>query len=274
MCWTFGEEMPPYFSERFKRIMSKLPQEYRFVDVSDYGRGMARWIATKLQNTAFTPIHVTFGFVMAGLLAIGCILTDHFYLAAILLVLKSVLDAADGELARLKNTPSYVGRYLDSVSDILLNALILGAVGYISSGGIWEVTLAFLGLQLQGTLYNYYYVILRNQFQGDTTSRIVEDTVPTAFPGESQRLLGWLFRAYTVLYGLFDRLIFRLDPRAAHENRIPSWLMTLVSVFGLGFQLLMIGVFLVSGFPNYILPFFIYSSLLILVFVGIRRWAN
>ncbi len=25
-------------------------------------------------------------------------------------------------------------------------------------------------LKLQGTLYNYYYVILRNRFNGDTTS--------------------------------------------------------------------------------------------------------
>lgn len=260
--------------ESLRENMSKLPKEYRFVDLSDYGRGPARWIAARLQQTAWTPIHVTLSFVVAGGLAIGCIVEGQYLLAAFLLVVKSILDAADGELARLKNTPSYVGRYLDSVSDILLNAMILGAVGYVSSSSIVGVLLAFLGMQLQGTLYNYYYVILRNQFQGDTTSRVVEDQVPVAFPGESQRMVTLLFRMYTLLYGLFDRAIYRLDPDAAHENRIPSWLMTLVSVFGLGFQLLLIGFFLVMGWQDHILPFLQYSTGLILVFVGIRRWMN
>ena len=37
------------------------------------------------------------------------------------IILKSIIDAADGELARVKQTPSYAGRYLDSVFDIILN---------------------------------------------------------------------------------------------------------------------------------------------------------
>ena len=40
---------------------------------------------------------------------------------------KSILDAADGELARIKKTPSYVGRFLDSISDLVLNFLIIMA---------------------------------------------------------------------------------------------------------------------------------------------------
>ena len=38
--------------------------------------------------------------------------------------MKSILDAADGELARIKMTPSYSGRYLDSIFDILLNLIL------------------------------------------------------------------------------------------------------------------------------------------------------
>lgn len=254
--------------------MSKLPAEYQFLDLSDYGRGIARQIAERLQYTSWTPIHVTLSFVVSGLLALVCILHEYMVLAALFLVLKSILDAADGELARLKNTPSYTGRYLDSVSDILLNALFLSAVGYVSSGSYAEVILAFIGLQLQGTLYNYYYVILRNKHQGDTTSRVVEDTVPVAFPGESQRAVTVLFRLYTVFYGLFDRIIYRLDPRAAQGHILPSWLMTVLSTFGLGFQLLMIGLLLVLDMKEYILPFFMYATLFIFVFVGLRRWLN
>ena len=32
---------------------------------------------------------------------------------------------------------------------------------YVSETTIWFTILAFIGIQLQGTLYNYYYVILR-----------------------------------------------------------------------------------------------------------------
>ena len=36
-------------------------------------------------------------------------------LASFFIILKSVIDAVDGELARMKKTPSYSGRYLDSI---------------------------------------------------------------------------------------------------------------------------------------------------------------
>ena len=140
--------------------MSKLPKEYQFIDLSDYGRPIARIIANYLKNTAFRPVHLTIGFVISGLLAILCILNHNYLATAFFLILKSILDAADGELARIKNQPSYTGRYLDSVSDIILNLMILITIWYVTDGSITYTILAFIGLQLQGTLYNYYYVIL------------------------------------------------------------------------------------------------------------------
>ena len=62
-----------------------------------------------------------------------------------------------------------------------------------------------LGLQLQGTLYNYYYVILRNRFNGDTTSRVFEDKTPKALEGEKQQHVTMLFGLYKLLYGVFDQ---------------------------------------------------------------------
>ena len=152
--------------------MSKLPKENKFIDLSDYGRPIAKVIANSLKNTAVTPIHVTIGFIISGIIAIYCIIQGYFWLAAFFLILKSILDAADGELARVKQKPSYTGRYLDSVSDIILNASFFISIWYITNTTIWICLLAFIGLQLQGTLYNYYYVILRNKFDGDTTSRV------------------------------------------------------------------------------------------------------
>jgi len=251
--------------------MSKLPKAHQFTDLSDYGRPIAKIISKSLQNTRFTAIHITICFVISGLTAIFFIIKGHYFYAAFFLILKSILDAADGELARLKNTPSYTGRYLDSVSDIILNAIFLLTIWHITNTNFWYTIIAFLGLQLQGTLYNYYYVILRNRSDGDKTSRIFEDKTPIALPGEKQTIVNVLFKVYKILYGSFDKAIYLLDKNASTGKTLPNWLMTLLSIFGLGFQLLVIAILLISGLKTYIIPYFIITSFLILAFVAIRK---
>ena len=251
--------------------MSKLPKEHKFIDLSDYGRPIAKVIANSLKHTAFTPIHVTIGFIISGLIAIYCIIQGYYWLAAFFLISKSILDAADGELSRVQQKPSYTGRYLDSVADIILNALFFISIWYVSDIAIWICLVAFLGLQLQGTLYNYYYVILRNKFNGDTTSRVFENTTPKALKGERQKHVNILFTMYKLLYGTFDKIIYALD-RNAHKGKVlPNWLMTSVSTFGLGFQLLIIATMLVLGLKAIILPFFLAYSVMIFVFIGVRK---
>ena len=253
--------------------MSKLPEQYRFIDLSDYGRFIARWIALGLKNTPVTPIHVTSWFIISGLLAIACILNQYYFAAAFFLILKSILDAADGELSRLKNTPSYIGRYYDSIADIILNFLFLLTFWYITNSSVIYVLLAFIGLQLQGTLYNYYYVILRNNVNGDVTSRFFEDEAPIAMKGEKQQTVNIFYKIYDFLYITFDKAIYFIDKEAMNSEPFPKWFMTLLSTFGLGFQLLVMAIMLVLDLEFYVLPFFIGYSVLIMVFVGIRRIA-
>jgi len=251
--------------------MSKLPPQYQFVDLSDYGRKPARLIARALKDTTVTPIHVTTWFIISGMLAIVCILYHYYVLAAFFLILKSVLDAADGELSRVKNMPSYVGRYYDSIADIILNFLFLITFWYTTGASVLQTSLAFIGIQLQGTLYNYYYVILRNNVNGDKTSRIFEDVAPRAMEGESQHAVNIFYRIYDTLYIIFDKTIYYLDRDARNSNPFPKWFMTLLSTFGLGFQLLIMAVFPLLGLELYIIQFFIVYSVLILVFIAIRR---
>jgi hypothetical protein len=254
--------------------MSKLPKENQFLDLSDYGRPIAVKIAKSLKNTSLTPVDLTYCFLLAGLLAIVGILNHSYWVAAFFLILKSILDAADGELARMKRTPSYTGRYLDSIFDFILNLGILLAIGQITHHSIFMVLFAFFGVQLQGTLYNYYYVILRNKYKGDTTSRIFEDKAPKAFENEKQQNVTVLFTIYRACYGLFDKIIYKIDTQAINSSYLPNWFMMCVSIFGLGFQLLLIGLFLVMGFKEYIIPFFIGYTLLIFAFIGLRKFIN
>ena len=133
--------------------MSKLAAQDKFLDLSDYGRPFGKLLASSLKNTRFTPIHVTLLFGIAGLLAMYCIGNNHYNWAGFFIVLKSGIDAADGELARLKNTPSYSGRYLDSVFDIILNFLFLMTICYISQTPFWLTLIAFFCIQLHAIEY-------------------------------------------------------------------------------------------------------------------------
>ena len=252
--------------------MPKLPVKHQFIDLSDYGRPFARAISHSLKETRCTPVDVTLMFILVGIIASFCIVCQWNVTAGFLLVLKSILDAADGQLARDKKTPSFTGRYLDSVADILLNILFIISIWYITDGSLMIAFLAFIGIQLQGTLYNYYYVILRNKHNGDTTSRVFEHTAPIAFTGEKQRNVDILFKMYHYLYGIFDYTIYRLDKRANDGQDFPNWFMTMVSTMGLGFQLLIMAVMLAFHVEQLILPFFASYSAFIMVFIFIRKY--
>lgn len=252
--------------------MSKLAPDNKFLDLSDYGRAPAKLFAKALLNTPFTPVHVTFLFALAGITAIYFIIEAQYILAAVFLVLKSIIDAADGELARLRKKPSYIGRYLDSVFDLILNFIILYTIYIVTKGELWMMLLAFFAIQLQGTVFNYYYTILRNNLAGgDTTSRIEENSFPKALHGENQLMVNFLFITYTIFYGGFDRIILVLDGTAKIKTHLPNWFMTLVSIYGLGFQLLIIGIMIALGFINFVIPFFIIYSVFIVIIIGIRK---
>jgi len=252
--------------------MSKLAPQNTFLDLSDYGRAPAKLFAKALLKTPFTPIHVTFLFALAGIVAIYFITEAQYILAAIFLVLKSIIDAADGELARLRRKPSYIGRYLDSVFDLILNFAILYTIYIVTKGELWMMLTAFFAIQLQGTVFNYYYTILRNNLAGgDTTSRIEENSFPKALHGENQLVVNFLFIVYTIVYGGFDRIILAIDGDAKNHKNLPNWFMTLVSIYGLGFQLLIMGILMAVGLINYVIPFIIAYSIFIVIILGIRK---
>ena len=143
---------------------------------------------------------------------------------------------------------------------------------YVSKTTIGYSFLAFIGIQLQGTLYNYYYVIIRNQYKGsDKTSRIIEGKTPKAFPNERQKIVNILFFGYKLFYGIFDDIIYHLDRKAVNVQHFPNWFMSLISIYGLGFQLLIMAVMLSCNWIDFIVPFFIFYTILLVVFVGIRR---
>jgi len=252
--------------------MSKLSAKDTFFDLSDYGRPIAVIASHQMKHSRVTPVQVTLVFGLVGLAAVYCILNNYYLLAGILLILKSIIDAIDGELARVKKTPSYTGRFLDSIFDIILNIFIFLSIYYVSDGSLLLTIIAITCFQLQGTLCNYYYVILRNKsVGGDSTSRVFEYNIPAALPGENQKAVTISFIVYTVLYGLFDRTIYFLDKNANQGKRFSNWFMTFLSIYGLGFQLAIIAIMLNMNMVEYIIPFFIFYTFFIFVLIVIRK---
>ncbi len=84
-----------------------------------------------------------------GLLAAGLVAARADLLAALLLLLRNVLDNADGQLARARGQATQLGRYLDTEVDLLTNLALFAALGARTGAcGLAAVALGLLVLLL------------------------------------------------------------------------------------------------------------------------------
>ena len=110
--------------------MDKVPAGAAFVDYSDYARPAARWLVQRLLPTRVTPLQLTAAYTLAGAAATLLLARNIFLpLAAALLIITSWLDAADGSLARARQLPSRVGRFVDSLADFGVTVMLFAALG-------------------------------------------------------------------------------------------------------------------------------------------------
>lgn len=251
----------------------KLPPGARFVDLSDYARPVASWLARKLADTPIRAVHVTLVWAAIGFLgAVAYARSDYGYalLGAAALQAKNVLDAVDGSLARLQRRPSRIGRFLDSISDALVAAALNVALAVAISGArpaLYAAALAGVALLaglLQGSVFNYYYVRYRARRGGDATSRVQEaltDDDRARYAGRPGALgsLQVLIRSYNWIYGWQDRLVQRLDAWSAapltdvgriveaEQLRDDRSLLTAISALGPGMAILVLDLYTVVG---------------------------
>jgi hypothetical protein len=149
----------------------------------------------------------------------------HYGVAAVLLQAKTVLDNADGQLARATGRVTALGRYLDSLCDLATNAAIFAALGW-ATGRPWLALASFVALT----------AALSVNFNLDRISRGA-----VAMPPDG----GVLGRIYGVLYAPQDRLAERLFPGRRGRGAI-----SFVANFGLSTQLAALSLCLVLGHPG------------------------
>jgi phosphatidylglycerophosphate synthase len=252
--------------------MDKLPPEQRFFDFSDYSRSISRLLVRLVINTKLTPVFFTTISLVCGILSAALIYFDKFsLLSAILILLKSFFDAVDGELARARNRPSYVGRFYDSVVDFFVNVIIFLSLAIRFQESFIKFFVVIILFHLQGSVYNYYYVLKRHKTGGDKTSRIDERKIEQIYPYDNPFWFKVFHSLYVWIYSWQDWIIYKFDSSAEKLSNIPNSFMTIVSLLGLGTQLLIIAFFVLTGLERLIIDFFIYFYTLIAIAVILIR---
>ena len=169
----------------------------------------------------------------------------HMILAALLVQLKTVLDNADGQLARLSGRITVFGRYLDSELDLFVNAALFAAVGWSTGRPILAVA-GFLALTTVLSV-NYNVERLYRAERGDDAMAMPEAT------GRADAVLRSL---YLMLYAPQDRLVERFvaqrlrgagpEARVAYHDRAT---VSILANLGMSTQLAVFGLCIALGQP-------------------------
>ena len=207
------------------------------IDLSEWGRPFARVMARYLKEKPVTVIQVTTLHLLLTLYCAWLILDGYSVLACFLLIVKGVIDAVDGELARIRERPSHVGRYWDTVADTVGLITVMGAFGTVFSWTLWFTSLMILATLFQYSLFNHYSVSMRALGSGDATSRIDERVRPVAHPWEQQRNVNIFHSVYLLFFSWQDRMISWV---AGKGSKGLGFELTVSSFLGFGMQSLLI----------------------------------
>jgi hypothetical protein len=130
-----------------------------------------------------------------------------YVFAAALLVLKTVLDGADGALARASGRITAFGRYLDSECDLLVNAALFAAIGYASGRWFLAASLFLASTIVLSVNYNLRRLYLRERGIEEAQLPLTGRATRAArrfyelVYAPQDRAIEWFIRRYRITYG-------------------------------------------------------------------------
>ena len=194
-------------------------------------RPLAHPLVLALARLRVSPPLVVLSAGAAGVAAAVELGRGSLLAAALLVQLKTLLDNADGQLARLTGRISAFGRYLDSEVDLLVNAALFAALAWTTGQAVLAVA-GFVALTS----------VLSLNFNAERLAR-----GGPAEPDDGGRPTALLRRVYGVVYAPQDRLAEALVGRrpALTSPRSVSFLANL----GMSTQLAAFGLLLALGHP-------------------------
>jgi phosphatidylglycerophosphate synthase len=207
-------------------------------------RPLAHPIVLALLPLRVPPPAVVVAATTVGVASAVAIGRRELVAAAVLLQLKTVLDNADGQLARLSGRVTAFGRYLDSESDLLVDAALFAALGLLI--GPWLALVGFVALTF----------VLGVNFNLERLYRHEQGEVASAAPEADGPATAVLARVYAVVYGPQDRLVEAFVERRLRGRSAAARLawhdrltVAIVANFGLSPQLAALGLCLALGHP-------------------------
>jgi archaetidylinositol phosphate synthase len=207
-------------------------------------RPLAHLVVLALLPLRVPPPAVVLAATATGLGAAVELARGHLLVAAIALQAKTVLDNADGQLARASGRVTVFGRYLDSESDLLIDAAFFAALGYLTGLAILAAV-SFVVLTLVLSV-NFGLELLYRRERGELREARPAGTGAAAVLG----------RVYDLVYAPQDRLVERFverrlrgagpEARLAYHDRAT---VMVVANYGLSTQLAALGLCLALGDP-------------------------
>ena len=208
-------------------------------------RPAAHVVARALAPLRVPPPAVVLAGTATGLAAAVEIGRHSFLAAALLLQLKTVLDNADGQLARLTGRITAFGRYLDSESDLLVDAAVFAALGLWL--GPWVALAGFVVLTSVLSLNFNLERLRRGSPAGEPDSSLVA-------------------RIYGLVYAPQDRLA-EMIVRRTPSGRTVGFAANL----GLSTQLAVLGLCLGLGHPGAYLVVLLLCTVMLIALVATDR---
>ena len=221
----------------------------KVIDLSDWGRPIARLVARFLKEKPISVIQITNLHLLLAIFCSWLILQEEMIIACALLVVKGVIDAVDGELARIRQRPSHVGRYWDTVADSIGLVSVMVCFGLSFNWHPLITGAIILATLLQYSLFNHYSIMMRSLSSGDITSRLDERIRPEAYPWEKQSNVDIFHSIYLLFFNWQDRIISFL---AGKDSTKLSFHLTVSSYLGYGMQSLVILMLALSENLNYL----------------------
>ena len=236
---------------------------------------VAESLARALVPLRVRPPALVLANALAGAGAAVALGQEAFVLAALLLQLKTILDNADGRLARISGRVTLLGRYLDTEADLVVNVVLFATLGYVT-GELWLAVAGFCALTIALSV-NFNLAELYAESRGEAAR------LPSASGTRFELVLARIYRAF---YSPQDRLIRSISARrlerALRDEQDPDrrraatlayhdpLALALLANFGLSTQLVVLGICLVLGTPVLYLSL-VLASLALLPFLQLRR---
>ena len=148
LCPTFGSHDASIYDRRPVTVSTediRAPRHLRRSrdgpGASSFSRsssGRSRTAVPVLVRTGVAPTAVVLANAVTGLVAALALARGELLAAALLLQLKTLLDNADGQLARVTGRVTLTGRYLDTEADLVVNAAVFAALVTSPGSPSWQ----------------------------------------------------------------------------------------------------------------------------------------